>query len=33
MRKQHRCKALLGVLSLSAGLLAVNPTPASAWSQ
>lgn len=33
MRKQHRCKALLGVLSLSAGLLAVNPTPASAWSR
>src|SRR5215210_5121261 len=30
MRKQHRCKALLGVLSLSTGLLAVNPTPASA---
>jgi hypothetical protein len=34
MRKQHRCKALLGVLSLSAGLMAVNPiTPASAWSR
>ena len=33
MRKQHRCKALLGVLALSAGLLAVNPTPASAWSR
>jgi hypothetical protein len=37
MRKQHRLKALLGVLSLSAGLLAVNPlvgaTPAQAWSR
>lgn len=37
MRKQHRLKALLGVLSLSTGLLAVNPltggTPASAWSR
>ena len=33
MRRQHRCKALLGVLSLSAGLLATNPTPVSAWSR
>lgn len=37
MRKQHRFKALLGVLSLSAGLVAVNPlvaaTPAQAWSR
>ncbi len=33
MRKQHRCKALLGAVSLSAGLLAANPVPVSAWSQ
>ena len=37
MRKQHRLKALLGVLSLSTGLLAVSPltsaTPAQAWSR
>jgi hypothetical protein len=32
MRKQHRLKALLGVLSLSAGLLTVNGAPAGAWS-
>ena len=37
MRKRHRLKALLGVLSLSSGLLALNPltgaTPAQAWSR
>ena len=36
MRKHHRLKSLLGALSLSTGLLAVNPigaTPASAWSR
>jgi len=37
MRKHHRSKALLGVLSLSAGLMAVSPlggaTPAQAWSR
>jgi hypothetical protein len=37
MRKQHRVKALFGVLSMSAGLLTVNPlvgaTPAHAWSR
>jgi len=36
MRKQHRLKALFGVLSLSAGLLAATPlvaTPAQAWSR
>ena len=36
MRKQHRGKALFGALSLSAGLLAVNPlagAPAGAWSR
>ncbi len=32
MRKQHRLKASLAMLSLSAGLMAVNPLPASAWS-
>ena len=37
MRKQHRIKALLAGLSLSAGLLAVTPlggaVPAQAWSR
>lgn len=37
MRKQHRLKALCGVLALSGGLVAVNPlvtaAPAQAWSR
>ncbi len=32
MRKQHRLKASLAVLALSAGLLAVTPLGANAWS-
>jgi hypothetical protein len=33
MRKQHRRKALLAALTLSTGLLAASPTPATAWSR
>ena len=33
MRKQHRLKASVAMLSLSAGLLAANPLPAQAWSR
>ena len=33
MRKQHRLKASLAVLSLSAGLMAVSPLPAQGWSR
>src|SRR5918998_3881505 len=32
MRKQHRLKASLAVLSLSAGLTFVGSSPAQAWS-
>ncbi len=32
MRKQHRLKASLAVLSLSAGLLAAGAAPTQAWS-
>ena len=32
MRKQHRRKAFLAALTLSAGLLATHPTPVTAWS-
>ncbi len=30
--RQHRMKATIAILSLSAGLMAVNPLPVQAWS-
>ena len=33
MRMQHRIRASVAMLSMSAGLMAANPLPAQAWSR